>query len=220
MISSADLLLLLAVALPGTAAVTPALEERVAARIAAVWGVPAAALGLWWGAFPGRGAPSADDSVRVCGNGADGWFVVELGAGRRAVRVRAGLEDTVVVAARPLASGARLEAGDLVSAVRMHWGPPAPRAARPGEGWEVRRPLAAGEVAARPAVAPPPLVAAGEPVRMVWRQGGVNIVLEGIALNGARRDQVVRARIQGRSGRLAGRAIAPGVVELGTGGIR
>jgi flagella basal body P-ring formation protein FlgA len=75
-------------------------------------------------------------------------------------------------------------------------------------------------VVARPAVAPPPLVAAGEPVRMVWRQGGVNIVLEGIALNGARRDEVVRARVQGRSGRLAGRAIAPGVVELGTGGIR
>jgi flagella basal body P-ring formation protein FlgA len=212
------LLLLLAVA-PGSgpAAVPPALAGRVAARIAAVWSVPPAALCLSWGALP---ALAADDSVQVNGSGADGWFIVELGAGARAVRVRAGFADTVAVAARPLGAGARLAAGDVVAAPHVTWGPPVPPRERPGEGWEVRRTIAAGEMLIRPAVLPPPLVVAGEPVRLMWQQGGVSVVMEGIALNGARRDEVVRARIEGRSARLAGRAIAPGVVELGTGGDR
>jgi flagella basal body P-ring formation protein FlgA len=217
--SSAELLLLALTMAPGPgpAAVPAALAERVAARIAAAWSVPPAALRLAWGALP---VLTADDSVRVVGSGADGWFIVELAAGARAVRVRAGVEDTVAVAARPLAAGVRLAAGDVAAAPHVTWGPPVPPRERPGAGWEVRRTLAAGETLVRPAVLPPPLVAAGDPVRLVWQQGGVSVVMEGIALNGARRDEVVRARIQGRSARLAGRAIAPGVVELGTGGDR
>jgi flagella basal body P-ring formation protein FlgA len=104
---------------------------------------------------------------------------------------------------------------------RVCWGPPAPPAEfRPGPGWEVRRALAAGEALARPAVAPPMFVMAGEPVRLVWTEGAVQVSTVGIALNRARQGEWVRARVEGKADRLVGTAAATGTVVISSGGDR
>jgi flagella basal body P-ring formation protein FlgA len=84
----------------------------------------------------------------------------------------------------------------------------------------VRRGLATGEALARPAVAPPLLVEAGEPVRLVWGAGAVQVSVVGIALNRARQGESVRARVEGRSDRLVGTATATGTVVISSGGDR
>ena len=171
------------------------------------------------GTLPGGSLP-----FRVTGRGLSGWLVVVFDPSSLdavAVRLRAGVEDTVPVAARPLAAGARLTAADLRPESRVCWGPPAPSSEpRPGPGWEVRRALAAGEVLARPAVAPPTLVQAGEPVRLVWGGGAVQVSVVGIALNRARQGELVRARVEGRSDRLVGIATATGTAVISSGGDR
>jgi flagella basal body P-ring formation protein FlgA len=155
--------------------------------------------------------------LRIIGRGTDGWFAVvfEPAGQSIAVRVRAGVEDTVVVAARPLAAGTYLAAGDLEREVRMRWGPPRFGAGGlPDVGWEVRRAIAAGTAVAAPAVSQPYVVAAGEPVRFVWQRGAVTISVGGVAMNAARVGDQVRARAQGRSGRINGIVTAPGVARL------
>ena len=211
-------------------AVPPAVAGRVAEWLAREWGVPAARLRLEWGRAQGRapadGGSAGDPDVpfKVAGRGTDGWLVIVLDPASRAasaLRVRAGVEDTVAVAARALASGTRLAAGDVSHEPRLRWGPPLPRvAAGPGPGWEVRRAVAAGEVLERPAVAPPALVAAGAPVRFVWAGGPVQVSVTGIALNSARQGEIVRARVVGRSDRLVGTVTGEGLAVLSTGGIR
>jgi flagella basal body P-ring formation protein FlgA len=217
------LLLALGAAPVRAAAVPPRLEARVAERIAAAWRVAPEAVRLEW---PRAALPDSlpgEAPLRLLGEGRDGWFVVLLGPspGGRALRVRAGLDDTVWVADRPLAAGARLAADDLRREPRRRWGAPAgPAGERPAAGWEVRRPLAQGEIVDRPAVVPPTLVATGDPVRLIWCQGGVSLSLSGTALNPARRGEQVRARVEGRTGALAGTVTGPGTAVLGTGGER
>jgi flagella basal body P-ring formation protein FlgA len=196
---------------------------RVGAWLAGEWGVPERAVRLEWGRLPGA-LPGGDVPFRVSGRGVGGWLVVVFDPSRRdavALPLRAGFEDTVLVAARPLAAGTRLAASDLRSEPRVCWGPPAPPSgSRPGPGWEVRRALAAGEALARPAVVPPTLVEAGEPVRLVWGGGAVQVSVVGIALNRARQGELVRARVEGRSGRLVGTATATGTAVISSGGVR
>jgi len=228
------LLLLLAVpavapAAPRTAAAPAAVvpepvAARVVAQLASQWGVPEADLHLVWGRLQGALPATAELPFRVAGRGADGWLVVVFDPASRtpgAVRVRAGVDDTVLVAARPLAAGTRLGPGDTRREPRLRWGPPATRSGpEPETGWEVRRAVAAGEVLSRPAVVPPALVAAGAPVRFVWAGGPVQVSVTGIALNTARQGEIVRARVEGRPDRLVGTVIAAGMAELSTGGIR
>jgi flagella basal body P-ring formation protein FlgA len=195
----------------------------VSAWLAREWGVSERAVRLEWGrpsgALPGGALP-----FRVTGRGVAGWLVVVFDPSGRsavAVRLRAGVEDTVLVAARPLVAGTLLGPADVRPESRVCWGPPTPPSeSRPGPGWEVRRALATGEALARPAVAPPMLVVAGEPVRLVWTEGAVQISVVGIALNGARQGEPVRARVEGRSDRLAGTATAMGTVAISSGGDR
>jgi flagella basal body P-ring formation protein FlgA len=230
MLSFASLLVLLqlggSVPAPATvpaAAVPDSVAARVSTWLAREWSVPERAVRLEWGrlslALPGRPLP-----FRVTGRGVAGWYVVVFdpsSPGAVAVRLRAGVEDSVLVAARPLATGALLSAADLKSEPRVCWGPPAPPSeSRPGPGWEVRRALATGEVLARPAVTPPMLVVAGEPVRLVWTEGAVQVSVVGIALNRARQGELVRARVEGRSDRLVGTATATGTVVISSGGDR
>jgi flagella basal body P-ring formation protein FlgA len=84
----------------------------------------------------------------------------------------------------------------------------------------IRRPVATGEVADWPALAPPQLIAAGESVHLEWARGTVRICLEGIALNSARHGEVVRVRVPERVGPLVGVASASGRAILSTGGSR
>jgi flagella basal body P-ring formation protein FlgA len=196
---------------------------RVSTWLAREWGVPERAVRLEWGRLPGA-LPGGPLPFRVAGRGVAGWLVVVFDPSSRdavALRLRAGVEDTVLVAARPLAAGARLTAADLQPESRVCWGPPASSSEpRPGPGWEVRRALAAGEALARPAVAPPALVEAGQPVRLVWGGGAVQVSVVGIALNRARQGELVRARVEGRSDRLVGTATAPGTALISSGGVR
>jgi len=221
--SFASLFVLLQLVAPAPAAVPDSAAACVSTWLAHEWGVSERAVHLEWGrlsdALPGGAVP-----FRVTGRGVAGWLVVVFDPpGRDAVAVglRAGVEDTVLVAARPLAAGTRLDPADLRPESRVCWGPPAPPSeSRPGPGWEVRRALATGEVLARPAVAPPTLVVAGEPVRLVWAEGGVQVSVVGIALNRARLGELVRARVEGRSDRLVGTATALGTAVISSGGDR
>ena len=205
----------------GAAPVSRPLAARVAARIADSWRVPVEQVRLAWGRSSARVPPADDTSFRLLGHGEDGWFVVVFdpaASTAMAVRVRAGIERPVMVAARSLPAGSRLADGDLREEMRVHWGVPgADSVLAPGPGWEVRRTLTAGEVVGAPAVAPPPLVFAGQPVKMEWQRGGVEVSVMGIALNNARRGETVRARLEERPARLTGTVVAPGTAVIGAG---
>jgi flagella basal body P-ring formation protein FlgA len=221
--SFASLFVLLALLAPAPATVPDSAAACVRTWLAHEWGVPEGAVHLEWGrlsvGLPGKALP-----FRVTGRGVAGWLVVVFeppGLDAVAVRLRAGVEDTTLVAARPLAVGTRLDPADVRPESRVRWGPPAPLSgSRPGPGWEVRRALATGEVLARPAVAPPLLVEAGEPVRLVWAGGTVRVSVVGVALNRARQGELVRARVEGRSDRLVGTAVAAGTAVISSGGDR
>ena len=202
-----------------------ALASRVAARIAADWQVPAAAIRLEWGRRSSSAALSHEAPFQLLGRGTGGWFVVVFDPSTpqaSALRVRAGVELPVAVAARPLLEGQTLSAGDLTEEVRVHWGAPdaMPALGQPGPGWLMRRAVASGEVVAAPAAAPPPDVLAGEPVRFEWRAGDVQVSVVGIALHAARRGERLRARLEERPTRLEGRVTAPGRAELEAGAVR
>ena len=208
----------------GEAPVSRGLAARVAARIADSWRVPVGQVRLLWGHSSGAGSPADETTFRVLGRGEDGWFVVVFdpaASAAVAVRVRAGVERPVMVASRSLPAGSRLTDGDLREEMRVHWGVPASDSVlAPAAGWEVRRLLAAGEVVAAPAVAAPPLVFAGQPVRMEWQRGGVEVSVMGIALNSAHRGETVHARLEERPARLTGTVVAPGTAVLVAGGAR
>jgi flagella basal body P-ring formation protein FlgA len=185
--------------------------------------VSESAVRLEWGR-PSGALPAGALPFRVTGRGLAGWLVVVFDPSGRdavAVRLRAGVEDTVLVAARPLIAGTLLGPADLRTESRVCWGPPAPSSGpRPAPGWEVRRALVTGDALAPPVVAPPMLIVAGEPVRLVWAEGAVKVSVVGIALNRARQGELVRARVEGRSDRLVGTATATGTVVISSGGDR
>ncbi len=202
--------------------VSPAVEGRVRAGVAARWRVEGTRVELAW-ARPGCGVRD-DAEVSLGGGGREGWLAVTFlspGAPPQVVRVRAGLRVATAVAASELASGALLRADDIAWQERTVWGPPrgsAPEsAALPG--WRVRRPLAAGEPLAWPAVVAPPVIGLGSPVTLVWEQYGVRVTRPGVAMNGAVTGGWVRVRVEGRADRVVGRATATGEVSL-AGGMR
>lgn len=201
--------------------VNRALEARVGERIADAWKVPVEALRMQWGRSSSGTSPGDDAPFKVMGRGEGGWFVVVFDpadSNATAIRVRAGVEQPVMVAARPLRSATRLASGDMREEVRVHWGAPSPeRALTPMPGWEIRREISTGEVVTVPAVVAPPLVVAGEPVQLEWQSGGVHVSVTGIALNSASRGEMVRARLEERPARLTGTVTAPGRAMLAGG---
>jgi flagella basal body P-ring formation protein FlgA len=200
--------------------VSAALEARVAGAVAAVWRTEPSSLQLEWGLLREDATLPDDAPFRVVGRGTDGWFAVvfERAGQPVATRVRAGVVDTVVVAARPLTRGMELSAADISLEVRPMWGPPRDdNEELPGVGWKVRRAIAAGSTVEAPAVSRPYVVAAGELVLFVWRRGAVKITVGGVALNAARVGDRVRARADGRSGSISGIVTEPGMARL-TGG--
>lgn len=203
------------------APVTRELQARVGERIADAWKIPVDALRLQWGRSSSATSPHSDAPFKVMGRGEGGWFVVVFDpadSNAAAIRVRAGVEQPVMVATRPLRSGQRLQPGDLREEIRVHWGAPSlDSALTPMPGWDVRRPIAAGEVVMAPAVVAPPLVMAGQPVQLEWQSGGVLVSVTGIALNSASRGELVRARLEERPARLTGTVTAAGRAMLAGG---
>jgi flagella basal body P-ring formation protein FlgA len=202
-------------------------QATVRARIAEIWGTTGDRIVMVCGEPSSEIPRDTALDIRLIGKGSDGFFSAILQpAGRPTVRlvslrVRAGINDTVAVATRPLRSGETLADGDVAGESRVVWGPPAgTEHERPGGGWEVRRAVAVGEVLAWPVAQPPQAIEAGESVRLFWRRGGVRIEVEGVALNSARIGETVRARVVGRRDRLTGTVTAPGSAVLFAGGDR
>lgn len=199
-------------------------EARVRASLAERWRVEGTRIEMAW-ARP-SGTVRDDAGVSLGGGGREGWLAVTFdspGAPAQVARVRAGVRTPVPLAARELAMGGTLTAADITWGERTVWGPPRTGASAgpgvPEPGWVVRRPLAAGEELAWPALAPPQAVQAGAPVTLVWQQNGVRVTRAGLAINGAARGGWVRVRVEGRADRLVGRASANGEVSL-VGGFR
>lgn len=117
----------------------------------------------------------------------------------------------VAVAARALVRGTVLAATDI--AWRDTTADAAARGAGVAEGWITRRVVAAGEPLRAPAVAPPPVVRANAPVRLVLRRDGVTLTLEGRAARDASLGERVEVRVDARR-RFAGVVEGPGLVRM------
>jgi flagella basal body P-ring formation protein FlgA len=87
----------------------------------------------------------------------------------------------VAVAARRLPRGAVLRAGDISLARVVAGGPATRRQAAVHPGWVTRRVIQPGEVLRPPAVAPAPLVAAGQAVQFTYQHDGLALTLDGVA---------------------------------------
>ncbi len=134
-----------------------------------------------------------------------------LGAGLADARALAAQPTPAAVAqgpraARALARGESLAAGDIVAA-------PGDTLAPRLVGWTTRRVIAAGEVLHAPAVAPPAAVRAGDHVAVVYQQSGVALRLAGTAAADAALGARVAVRVDTRR-RFEGTVTAPGVVTL------
>ena len=130
----------------------------------------------------------------------------------------AGVERSVPVASRALPRGASLSAADYqVATVTVRY---ALRSAAAAEsGWVTRRPVAAGEPLIEPAVGPPALVTAGQPVTFVAGRDPVRLTIRGTAATAGSLGQMVWVRLDaGR--RLRGVVTAPATVSADTTSLR
>ena len=83
----------------------PELSRRVSEIVGGLWSVPPERIQLEWGAVLDPSSLTADVGLELRGTGRDGWFGVLIQRDDRppfAVRIRAGINDTVAVAARAL----------------------------------------------------------------------------------------------------------------------
>ena len=116
---------------------------------------------------------------------------------------------TLAIAARDLARGETLALEDMTTA-------PAPAgAASPASvvGWTTRRVISAGEPLLPPAVSPPDLIRAGDPVEALWRGRTIHLRVKGTAAGSAALGERVLVRVDARR-RLEGVVIGPALVEL------
>lgn len=200
------------------------LESRVISAVAAMWSVSEEQLEVEWGTIVGEDAALSTDAEFRLLPGTRGAFVVEFrkaDGSPLAVRLRAGVLDTVVVAARPLAVGATLQEQDLSFAQRSRWGPPGESSAPvPEAGWVVRRAVASGDILEEPTVQRPLLVRPGSRVTLVWQRNSVRVSVVGSAINGGALGDEVRVRLDDRHGRVRGVVTGEGVARLTSGGKR
>lgn len=200
-----------AAGLPGQ--VPEPLDRSLREEIGRRWQVAPERVVLDWGSFRWEGALPP---TRLVGTGRGGWFAVVLDDGSaraRAVQLRAGVRDTVLAAARALVPGDTIRSGDYEMRPQVHWGAPVP-GERPVPGWIVRRSLAPGTTLLPPQVLPPPVISKGEPVRIVWNRGAVEISVAGTAMHAAARGESVRVRLAERSLQIVALAAGPGTATL------
>lgn len=121
--------------------------------------------------------------------------------------------DTVLVARHDLARGVALTAADIDTVVAVHAPRPASDTLVPIEGWLTRRVIRAGEPLRAPAVEPPPLIARGARVTVVWETAGLRVTRDGTAVGAAHRGERVVVRVDGAR-RLTGVATDAGIVTV------
>ena len=112
------------------------------------------------------------------------------------------------VATHRLARGMVLGADDFVEARVAYRGPSAPRRTPVAAGWVTRRVIQSGEVLRAPAVAPAPLVAAGQRVLVTYQQGGFALTLDGVAPVAGSLGDTIPVRLGARR-RIAGVVTGP-----------
>jgi flagella basal body P-ring formation protein FlgA len=196
--------------------IDPRLATRVAAQVARTWGIDTAGLVMSWGTGSLGGVPDTAE-FHLLGRGEGGWFAVTFetpGRQQVAVRLRAGVAGQRMVAARALRVGVRLVEGDMRQEPFLQWGPPMQKAATPAPGWVVRRILTPGDPLDPSRVSPPPLVEAGQQVRLMWYEGNVSVALDGVALHAAAMGETVRIRTSGRNGVVLGTVTALGEARM------
>ncbi len=185
--------------------------------MAKTWGVDTTGMVRPWGVGSLSDVPDTSN-FRLLGNGEGGWFAVMVeppGQPVAAIRLRAPGWCASAWWRRALRSGLRPVAGDIRREQHLRWGPPEmPDEGDVQEGWVVRRPLSAGEELLRPRVEPPPVVLAGQPVRLLWQEGNVAVAIEGTALNDAALGAAVRIRTTRRQGIVQATATAPGEARM------
>lgn len=192
------------------------LAAAVAGAVARQWVVDSSAIQLEWGAIPSAAVLSDSTPFSLTGKGGDGWLIALFEPPMKspvAVRVRGGVLDSVSVATRPLASGSTIAPDDIVREIRVHWGVPVP-GTTPGEGWVLRRPLAAGQELTRATVSAPQVIRSGDPVRVEWQRGIVTVALDGVALASGALGETVSVRLAQRGGQRRGKVVGPGSVRL------
>jgi flagella basal body P-ring formation protein FlgA len=79
-------------------------------------------------------------------------------------------------------------------------------------GWVTRRVVLPGELLREPAVAPMPLVGAGQTVSYTFRSDGIELTLEGVAMNAGSLGSDVTVRLDPHR-RVVGTVTGPGRVE-------
>jgi flagella basal body P-ring formation protein FlgA len=204
----------------GTAVVPGFLQDEVQAQVATLWQVEAQRVVLEFGTAPDGWAPTRDAAVRLTGSGSGGYFVVRVAPPQGAesgVRVRAGVETPVVVAARPLPRGHEVQAEDMTVAAEVQWGPPVVTVDGVVAGWRTQRILREGEPLRTPAVQPPDAVTSGQAVQVVWQRGRVGVRVSGKAAGSAPLGGEIYVRTDSGQ-RLRGVVVAPGVVDVTSGG--
>ena len=204
------------------AAPAASLLDRIRDDIAGRWGVDAAVVRVEWSA-PALAADLVEDAAfGMIGGGADGvWYVDVEGAEGRAsrLRLRAGTEAVLPVAAHDLERAVTLTADDIAHQSTVVWGAPAAARDEVEAGWVTRRRIARGEVLTAPGVARPDAVKPGDGVRIVYVSGPVELVLAGRAAGAGAIGERVAVRAEtGR--RLEGVIVAPGTVRVDSGALR
>jgi flagella basal body P-ring formation protein FlgA len=198
--------------------IPPALSRQVAAAIAHQWGDDSASLQLVWSRVPHAAAFPPSTDVHVVGRGDGGWFVAVFtpgSAGPFAIRVRAGGADSAIVATRTIEAGRTLAVDDLRVVSRTRWGPPGDASSpRVAAGWVTKHVVMAGTDVTDASATPPPLVHAGDPVRLEWRRGAVLITLDGTAIDAGGAGQTVRVHVGQNRGAKSGTVLATGIVRL------
>jgi flagella basal body P-ring formation protein FlgA len=123
---------------------------------------------------------------------------------------------SLAVATRALTRGDTIRANDFTlvdSTITWRWSMPSADTVAVQPGWVAQRAIAAGEVLRTPSVQPPAVVSGGSVVKVIFRDGPVQIVLSGTAITSATLGAPVAVRID-RTRRIEGIAVAPNTVRI------
>jgi len=124
-------------------------------------------------------------------------------------------EDSVWVAARPLAAGRVLAPGDLERRWARHSEPPAEVSlAAPPWGLALGRALSTGQVVGHALLKIAPVVARGDVVRLVYRRGALTVAMSAEALQGGAPGEEISVRPLAGRRTCRGRVGGPGEVEV------
>ena len=145
--------------------------------------------------------------------GACGCIAHPAGAQAPAGGVTGGAGGRIPVAARNIARGAVLSAGDIKWADTTLSDGSIPQAAKVSPGWVARRVIHAGEILQEPGVAMPDLVRPGDAVDVVYSNAGVAIRVRGTAIGRGVKGEEVYVRLDNRR-RLRGIIAGPNTVRV------